>query len=76
MHRDVVDKHPCEEECEKDGYCQKPLADFVFGFCDFVHGGGIWLQGSDFSEIYHENDLSINEKALRCTKRFYGLADL
>ena len=33
-------------------------------FCDFVHGREIWMRGSDFSGIYHANDLSINEKVL------------
>ena len=54
MHRDVVDKHPGEEKREKDGGYQEPLADFVFGFCDFVHDGEIWMQGWDYKGIWQE----------------------
>lgn len=52
MHREVVDKQSGEDKRENDGCCQEPLTDSFFGFCDVVHGGEIWMQGSDYRGIW------------------------
>lgn len=43
MHHEVVDKQSGEDKRENDGYCQEPLTDSDFGFCDVVHGGEMWM---------------------------------
>ena len=52
MHHEVVDKQSGEDKRENYGSCQEPLTDSNFGFCDVVHVGEIWMQGSDYRGIW------------------------
>ena len=61
MHREEVDKESGEDKRENDGRYQNPFADSFFGFCDFVHGEEIWMQGSDYLSIRQVIQIEMEE---------------